>query len=372
MKAILQLSTGVYASCTELNTEEIRNRMEKLMERIPVSGVIYGWGRRPGLFETIVKTAHAHGAEAFLWMPVFADVRNPEDMDPMVFWGEDGENSVNTCPGEEFRFVCPGSSQNRDAVTEDYALLSKEITPDGVFLDRIRYPSAVFSRNHILGCRCEKCLEALREAGVDPGRIHQLTEPEGGFGGLRPERMENNRYHYRDPDLEGLSERKRRTIADAVKRYTEFFRAKSLKIGIDAFAPALADLVGQDLFRLLPEVDFVKPMMYYRTMAPAGIPYELNAFGKETADRLSDLWGTDIRRIGSMERQLHSLGMEEKLYPGIEINRIPGICEPGENDFRQAIRAARNAGCNRIVLSWNVMQARDEELNHAAKYLNET
>lgn len=39
--------------------------------------------------------------------------------------------------------------------------------------------------------------------------------------------------------------------------------------------------------------DFVKPMVYLKTNAPAGVPYEIQALGAEMAERISKLPGGD-------------------------------------------------------------------------------
>lgn len=363
MKVILQVSTGLFGRCTVEEPDTALRRLEDLFRRLPVRGVIYGWGRREGLFERILEVTHGHGAEAWLWLPAFADVRDPEDADPMIYYGTKNENPVRTCPGEEFHFVCPASIRNRAALRDAFEELTAGCAPDGVFLDRIRYPSAVRSPAHFFGCRCSACRERQKEAGVDPrvfqdriGRADRLDE-------ALPDRLENGRYHYRDPDLECVMAAKRKTITEAVGQYCHTFHQRGIRVGIDTFAPALADLVGQDLRALLPLVDLVKPMMYFRTFAPAGIPYELHAYGKAFSDRLSTLWGGRTDDPRSMETQLRSLpDGKDKICPGLEINRVPGICEPDADRLREAVRAVKAAGCDTIVLSWNVLQAREEEI----------
>lgn len=369
---ILQVSTGLFGQCTAEEPAVVGKRLDELLRRLPACCVIYGWGKREGLFETILETAHRHGAEAWLWLPVFADVRDPEAADPMVFYGDGAEKAVNACPGEEFHFVCPGSDRNRKAVLDAYDSLTEGCVPDGVFLDRIRYPSAVFSPLHFFGCRCANCLKRQKRSGIDTERLQQRIGGEKSPAWRQPESLENGRYHYRDPDVEHLSELKRRMITETVTSLSRVFHGKGIKVGIDVFAPALADLVGQDLDSLMPQVEMMKPMMYFRTLAPAGIPYETQAYGDVISGWLAKMWGMDVCADRSMEKQLRSLPESGgRLCPGIEINRIPGICEPDGKSFGKAIRAAEAAGCEAVVLSWNVLQAREEELREIEAALKE-
>ena len=372
MKAILQVSTGFFDRCTAEDVPFVMRRLEDLLRRLPVRGVIYGWGRKAGLFERILETTRRHGAEAWLWLPVFADIRNPEDADPMLFFGAENERSVQICPGEEFQFVCPASARNRNAVFDTFEELTAGGVPDGVFLDRIRYPSAVRAPAHFFGCRCATCRERQKQTGMDPEAFRQRTEQLTALDTCLPERLENGRYHYPDPDLERLTALKRRTITETAALYCREFHRRGIKVGVDTFAPAMADLVGQDLHELLPIVDLMKPMMYFRTFAPAGIPCETRAFGTAFSDRLSELRGRPVDDPSSMETQLRSLpDSAGKVCPGIEVNRIPGICEPDGASLREAIRSVKAAGCDTIVLSWNVLEAREEELREAEKALKE-
>ncbi|MBR7175298.1 MAG: hypothetical protein IKD50_12835 [Clostridia bacterium] len=372
MKVILQVSTGLFGRCTAADTEDTGRRLEKLFRRLPVRGVIYGWGKTDGLFERILEVTRRHGAEAWLWLPVFADIRDPAHADPMALFGTENAGNVRTSLGEEFHFVCPASEKNRNQVMEAYEALTAGCGPDGVFLDRIRYPSAVRGAVYFYGCRCGICRERLNAAGMDPEAFRRRIGPAESLDGILPERLENGRYHYRDPDPERLSAVKRSTITEAVARYSEAFHRRGIRIGVDTFAPALADLVGQDLHALMPMVDMMKPMMYFRTLAPAGIPCETQAYGKPLSNRLSALWGREIRDPGSMAPQLRSLpDSGGKVCPGIEVNRIPGLCEPDGASLREAIRGIRAGGCDTAVLSWNVLQAREEEIRELERILKE-
>ena len=112
MKAILQVSTGVYGKCTVRDLSLLRQRLEHLLGILPVRGVIFGWGQIPDLFGCIVETAHRHGAEAYLWMPCFADTDFESRADPLVPWDRTETKGAATCPGETFRFICPSSEKN--------------------------------------------------------------------------------------------------------------------------------------------------------------------------------------------------------------------------------------------------------------------
>ncbi len=55
-----------------------------------------------------------------------------------------------------------------------------------------------------------------------------------------------------------------------------------MKIGIDTFSPFISYFTGQDLEKLQEVADFIKPMMYRTTKAPAGLPFEFERFIDES------------------------------------------------------------------------------------------
>lgn len=357
MKFVLQVSTGSFSGCSVPDIGKMKNQLENLIRRLPVSRIIFGWGSKPGLSEALTGLAKKYGIEILLWLPVLADTEWPDSGEPLKAIRTGIAKQVTTCPGEAFRFMCPNSEKNFALALASYERLAQEYPADGVFLDRIRYPSAVYSPFDLFGCHCEKCGKLYREIGVDEARLHKKVSAVGGLAAFLPSRMENGRYHYADEDMELLSEMKRQSILRLVQRLTDHFHQKGLIVGIDAFAPCLSDCVGQDLERLAGVVDFIKPMMYYRTTAPAGVPYEMTAYGEAFAHQVSALWGTDAAQPSSMEAQLRSLKGKAAILPGIEVNSIPGICEPKEEDFASSLRAISGAGCTEAVLCWDVLKA---------------
>lgn len=71
-------------------------------------------------------------------------------------------------------------------------------------------------------------------------------------------------------------------IAGALKPVTRYFRQRGMKVGMDTFAPYLAYFAGQDMKLLASMADFIKPMMYRITNAPAGMPFETDCLIRET------------------------------------------------------------------------------------------
>ncbi len=60
-------------------------------------------------------------------------------------------------------------------------------------------------------------------------------------------------------------------IADAVTSLVRYFKDKGMTVGLDLFAPLISRFVGQNYALITKNADFIKPMLYRRTEAPAGI-----------------------------------------------------------------------------------------------------
>ena len=365
MKYVLQVSTGTFAQCTIDSLTQMKEQLEKLLKMLPVNRVIFGWGKNSAVTKTVLEVCRKYQKQVLLWLPVFADVEHPDTADSMKLLQASGKKSVQTCSGEEFQFICPSSVHNLNQLMASFDELCEDNPVDGLFLDRIRYPSVVYSPIDFFGCQCELCVQKYQKAGIDTDRLHRTVRERflcKDLSSFAPIALENGRYHYADTDIELLCEIKRQTITGAVQKLVQFFHQRGLLVGIDTFAPSLADLVGQDLQALSGSVDFFKPMMYFHTSAPAGIPFELKAYGDGFAQHIQKLWKADISKPESMSMQLLSTGAGKKCVPGFEVNCIPGICEPKTTDLTKTLRALSETGCEEAVLSWNVLNAPLENL----------
>lgn len=197
---------------------------------------------------------------------------------------------------EHFEFIPPETGINH--VLVEYETIAEDTPFDGVFLDRIRYgvPSD------------------------DLARAEKITR--------------------------------------AASELTKYFHSKNLKVGLDLFAPHLAPYMGQDSQELGKIADFIKPMMYWSTTAPAGIPYEEKVFNEKLH-----------RRIEYNENMLTKLSSCCNVYPGIEVNRIKGICNTTPEYVDEKLKYFKKCNCQGAVLSWNSPDATDEMLMTVSKNL---
>lgn len=365
MRCILQLSTGSFNQ-PACGAEEAIKTLEYCMQILDVEKVIFGWAADIALNQEISRMLDRYPVEKYLWLPVFAEIQDREGVCQSKGITEQEKQEINTCGGDAFDFVCQSSQENMAYAVEVFDRLTKDCHMDGVFLDRIRYASAAGGTSALYGCWCPHCREIYEKNGVDTGRIREMAK-EGKAERFMPSERRQSIYRYEDPEIDSLMEAKRQIITSQVGALCEQFHSRGLKVGADTFAPSIADFVGQDIDALAGKVDFVKPMVYIRTDAPAGIPFELRALGGSIKKRLDELWEGDTGSMETLVRQMQELkGKGYTIAPGIDANRIEGICDADTTYVKEFLQKLESAGIDRAVLSWNILQISKDTIRELA------
>lgn len=190
--------------------------------------------------------------------------------------------------GENFEFYCPNESVNLKSFMEIYDERFADIPFDGVFLDKIRYGAFSNGRNGVFSCFCPKCQAEYEKAGIDTAALQKemkLVKTEDAVYQETPLGItgyEKGRYHFRNPVWEKFFSYKNKRICETLKPVIGEFHKRGLDVGVDTFSPFTSYFAGQDIDELGKMADFVKPMMYRITNAPAGLPWESESLFKET------------------------------------------------------------------------------------------
>ena len=366
MKYLLQVNTGSFTH-TAADGRAIERQLDKCLSRIEVEKVIYGWSPDRRVNEAIVGYLHKKGIEKYLWLPIFCEIHDAQFAEAFEAVDGKGNQAIDDlCQGESFDFVCPSSDRNLRTATDVYDELTKDLPVEGVFIDRIRYASAANSVRDLYGCWCPRCAARYEVAGVDIGRIRRLGRS-SALAPFMPSRRENGVYRYEDVDIDALMRVKRTLITEAAEKLCAHFRGIGKKIGIDTFASGTADFVGQDLPALGAMVDFIKPMVYLNTHAPAGVPYEVGAMGGEIARRIDEIEGAPACSMDAAIGQIRQL-MDTGAYvaPGIDVNRIDPICTATPEYVRTYLDRLEEIGCRSVVLAWDAMRMGDDVLDAIA------
>jgi hypothetical protein len=172
----------------------------------------------------------------------------------------------------EFTFVCPNRSAVADFLSERVDSVAASGLYQGIFLDRIRYPSPSIDPLRDLGCFCSHCTRLAADYGLNLELVRRyiLSLPAETIArSLLGQPTES------DSVLEKFLDFREASITRNVRAVSQQARSINLSVGLDCFSPALTRMVGQDLSALNATADWVKIMSYPRVFGPAGISFEL-------------------------------------------------------------------------------------------------
>ena len=194
----------------------------------------------------------------------------------------------------------------------------------------------------------------------------------------------NGKYIFKDNVLRDFFRLKADIIYKNMQQICMFFREKKYGIGFDVFAPFLSPFVGQDLARLSCLCDFIKPMMYRVTNAPAGLPYETESFFQQTgceglAEKLKfyrllgikDDFDENPFDLEFAAKELENMTKVSAchVYAGVEINRVEEIAETDTDYIEETLRAYAKTGIGGFALSWNLLDMPQENIKKAAEII---
>jgi hypothetical protein len=364
--------------------------------------LILGGEEIPALYQAI--TDQRATRPVFLWYAALSD--NPELLPEYQVVNHQGGRSAGWGSaetreevGENFSFACPNHPEVQKAVLGRLKRLLTEYPFDGVFLDKIRFPSPANGLDDVFSCFCPYCKRLAAGEGLDLDKVlallHHIPTNDGsgtpGAGlhqqdwlgtllcGLPPA----------DQDLlnQFLSFRAR-SITRLVEQIHELTGQMGVELSLDLFSPGLAYLVGQDTFALAGLAAWVKPMVYRYANGPAGLRLEIPQLVRGLADFLgirtddAERWMQshipemagyrleDIERDGAPPDLIRSetdkaveQARTKPVYLGVEAVSIPAFhidITPGH--VREMISLARRAGVRGVVLSWDLLHMPAENL----------
>ena len=364
MKYILQISTGSWHGAHD-GPEQMIRKIRETAARLPVEKVIIGCNTEVSVYRTLGAYLRGAGIQMLLWLPVFSEVgaiADPEtarDLYGNAVARPDGPD------GEAFVFGCPSSRRNLQIVKDIWEQHFAGCGFDGVFLDRIRSQSFASGVSGVLSCGCARCRRLFLEKGVDPDAVRELYEREKDAFFDMLSCPADGEFVLKNGTAQRFFEAKEEIIAESVTELTRYFKAKGLIVGLDLFAPLVSRFVGQHYALITKGADFIKPMLYRRTEAPAGIGYEYALFAKHAP-------GVRGRTAFAMDRafletQLEAAGRVAcAKYPGVEINYDAVFVKTDPDYITESLAAIRDSGFEGAALCWNLMRAPARHIDAAA------
>ena len=320
---IVQVSLGGWHS-PDYTAQQIIDRIDAVGSLIPVKKVIIGWTLDQDIYRQVGDYLHGKQIQMLLWMPVFAETEEMCDNSPAVdLWGRIPAN-YDLAAGEGFRFNCASDPQNAANVVDIYDKYFRDCGFDGVFLDRIRTQSFVSGVGGVLNCGCPLCAEKFAAEGVDLEAVKAEWEALGdrflSVTGYSPAEG----FTFENPLAAAYFQAKGHIVSGAVAAVADSLRNRGLEIGMALFAPFMAPFVGQDYAILARHADFIKPMLYRQTFAPAGMGFEYDLLRKAVPGATG--YPEFTMDLPFLHSQLEAMEPYDcAKYPGIDPH-LSGIC----------------------------------------------
>ncbi|MBQ7467301.1 MAG: hypothetical protein IJS75_00365 [Bacteroidales bacterium] len=352
---IVQVSLGGWHA-PAYTAEQIIGRLDTVSAIIPVQKVIIGWSLDKEIYKEVGEYLHSKDIKMLLWLPVFAETEEMCKSSLAVdLWGNVPANYDLTA-GEGFSFNCPSDLGNAANVIAIYDNNFSDCGFDGVFMDRIRNQSFVSGVGGVLNCGCPLCVEKFKAEGVDLELVKADAAEKGdkffSVTGYTPE----DGFTLSDSVAMAFFKAKGHIVSGAVAAIADSLRSRGLEIGMDLYAPFMAGFVGQDYKILSEHADFIKPMLYRQTFAPAGMGFEYDLLKKAVpgADGYPE-FAMDLAFLNSQLEAMEPYACGK--YPGIEINYREGVALTSPEYVRESLDAVLSHGFEGAVLSWNIMEA---------------
>lgn len=352
---IVQVSLGGWHS-PDYTAEQIIGRIDTVSQLIPVQKVIIGWSQDKEIYRQVGEYLHDRDIRMLLWLPVFAETEEVCENSPAVdLWGQVPAN-YDLAAGEGFRFNCPSDPQNTANVVAIYDRLFSDCGFDGVFLDRIRTQSFVGGLSGVLGCGCPLCVKRYAAEGVDIQTVKSEYETQGdaffSVSGYTP----TEGFNFENPVAAAFFKAKGHVVSASVAAVADSLRSRGLEVGMDLYAPFMAPFVGQDYALLAGHADFIKPMLYRQTFAPAGMGFEYELLRKALPAATG--YPTFKMDVDFLHLQLEAMEPYScGKYPGIEINYREVVAPTSPAYISESLKAVLGHCFDGAVLSWNIMEA---------------
>jgi hypothetical protein len=352
---IVQVSLGGWHH-PDYSAEQIIGRIDTVSNMIPVTKVIIGWSLDKEIYKKVGEYLRSKDIKMLLWLPVFAETEEMcENSLAVDLWGSIPAN-YDLAAGEGFRFNCPSDPHNAENIVKLYDDHFSDCGFDGVFLDRIRTQSFVSGVNGVLNCGCGSCAAEFKAEGVDLEVVKAEWEALGdkflSVTGYTP----GEGFAFVNETAKRFFEAKGHIVSGAVASIADSLSSRGLEIGMDLYAPFMAPFVGQDYEILAAHADFIKPMLYRQTFAPAGMGFEYDLL-KAAAPEAEGYpeFKMDLDFLNSQLEAMEPYSCAK--FPGIEINYRAEVVPTSPEYVMESLSAVAQHGFDGTVLSWNIMEA---------------
>lgn len=389
-----QLST-THSPPDRLGVDHVLSVIARVESALDLDILIVGAREIPEIFRLMTDPRGRPTEQVFLWYNVLSDIAEMEDSDLVVNWrgqrsrGWGGWAEKRADVAETFRFACPNNPAARAKTLTRLRELLTRYPFDGVFLDKIRFPSPANGLDEVVSCFCDHCRRAAAAIGLDLRDVAGIFER--GLATFEAPRSlgrqaEGPSWLVQLAGDDSLLSRFLRFRSDSIEKLVAQAYAEASSLGrgisIDLFSPGLAPLVGQDYGALARHCAWVKPMTYRIAQGPAGLRLEIPALVEGAARMLgrseASILAWASRHLPGFEADTLRLTREHAVplqvmrpeiaaavrsaHPvpvllGLELVHHPGVVEITPEQVIDMVRAGREANVAGAILSWDLMHA---------------
>lgn len=368
--------------------------------------LVVGAREVPQVFEAVTDPGHRPAKEVFLWYNLLSDIEGMTEADLVINWRGDrsrgwgGWESNKADVDETFRFACPNNPAVREKTLGRLRQLLGRYRFDGVFLDKLRFPSPANGLDEVLSCFCGHCHTAAAAIGLDLDAVRlSLRNLADGKTSANLDKVEKDNdwlatLAATDPVLTGFLKFRQDSVTSLVATACEEAWGLGRKVSIDLFSPGLGGVVGQDYRALSRYCAWAKPMTYRVAKGPAGLRLEIPAL----AEGITQTFGVDERSI-SQWATVHVKGFDVStlqvtresavplsvmsaevstavnlmgsvpVYFGLELVRHPGVIDITAGQVLEMMEVGRANNASGAVISWDLMHAPQELLKTLASVI---
>ncbi len=348
---------------------QVRQRLREAFERLPLAIIILGWDLPKRLEDAVAEETSRHGATLYRWHPLLASEAGfalPTEWQPINLHGE-------PVPGfkgmPEFTFICPNRIDVQEWIAERIEVAAQRGIYQGIFFDRMRFPSPAENPETHLACFCKYCQRIASDSGLDLEAVRHHSESYLTEASHATDFIQALFIPTDDPLLESFFNFRSNSVTHIVQYAAKLARSHGLSVGLDCFSPTLTRMVGQDLSALNQSCDWIKLMTYPRVFGPAGLPFELNALAEwlggrhnvrdtEAAEVVGRASGLPVSGNGlDSESVAHEIQRGRNssitnLLAGIALVEVEGIHAPTLEQIQADLAACQDA--DGLVLSWDL------------------
>ena len=357
---------------------KVRQRLHQAFELLPISIVILGWDLPSRLEEAVAEETTRHKATLYRWHPLLA---SDAGFSPPIDWQTISLHAepISGFKGlPEFTFICPNRTDVQEWIAERIEVAAARGIYQGLFFDRMRFPSPTENPERHLACFCKYCQRIASDSGLDLEAVRRqiesyLTDADRAKALTRAFFTPTD-----DSLLESFFTFRFNSITHIIQYAAKLARSHGLSIGLDCFSPTLTRMVGQDLSALNQSCDWIKLMTYPRVFGPAGLPFELlglsewlrarfNIHETEAAQIVNEASGLSLGPNGldsesiTHEIQLGRNAGITNLLAGIALIEMKDVHTSTVEQIQSDLIACQDADGQ--VLSWDLWHIKPEMLN---------